>query len=860
MKKFAKDCRGAVTVLVTLLLIPAVLISGTAVDTARIYAARSLLHDANQLAANAALASYDALLQDMYGLYGYLHSDQELADMVDQYINMAIQGDDPPKGMGTFQIFYGSNLQPGSIQPAANQNLANPAVLRRQIEEYVKFRAPVIIAERILSMLDKFEKVGQDSQAIQTKLEIEEGIEELDALYKKIYDQIQVVNGYAEKGTSLLASLNGYQQKIYEQLKEMKETRTSYTEAEDAELEEEANDWDLKYKGLLENINHLITGGTIQSGWQPGDFDDEGQWQDGAFSIVITDHGLNSKLKDGRDYVEEAESSLVQLAKYCQEAQDKKASLQQKIDDLEQQLKSGKCSEELVDGMTVQKQPDTDKTLLETYRALLGYDVAAMAEAVVQRNSEHLTEMERIINDFTYGKHSTQQDISLQNLRTLHTMDGFAIDLIIKNRNRPAGQKREDQLDKAVRNGYEAYVLPEGKTYLKFQDQAFSSTKNPEFYTYLVKLCNSSSESKKDAVEAGLGDMLGEIQSFFKKGFAVELEGARYFQSEGTASGTGFGADGDWSDKDTVLSETDDALEDNLFDQLGNLAGMATDKILLVTYSTQMFSNYTTTSDPQVESMAGIPMGVRTNYFFQSEQEYLFAGRSDSAAGNVMTVAGVLFLVRFVANYVVSFSIPEVNTFVANVTAAMAVTGPFAPLFGELARVVVVLGESAVDVARLRTGRQVVLFKSPEDWKLSLTGLIDSATGEVGDLSVSGLEALVNVDDDGPTAVTYSDYLYIFLLFLKSGDEIADRTADLIGWNVTNYKEGIGELGSQSEREAAMSQAEQFDMASAITDFSITTTVDLRMLFLSMPIARNSIDGVVPPGVVTISATDYRGY
>lgn len=77
--RLARDCKGAVTVFVTLLLIPAVLVSGTGVDLARLYTARSILHDANQLAANSVLASYDALLQDLYGLYGVMKDDPEFA-------------------------------------------------------------------------------------------------------------------------------------------------------------------------------------------------------------------------------------------------------------------------------------------------------------------------------------------------------------------------------------------------------------------------------------------------------------------------------------------------------------------------------------------------------------------------------------------------------------------------------------------------------------------------------------------------------------------------------------------------------------------------------------------------------------
>lgn len=857
MRKFVKDCKGAVTVFVTLLLIPAILISGTAVDTARIYGARSVLHDANQLAANSALASYDALLQDMYGLYGYLHSDQDLAAMVDEYIQVAVFGDNPPSGMGTFQLFYGSNLQPGKIQPIANQNLGNPAVLRRQIEEYVKFRAPVIIADRILDMLDKFEKTGADTKAIEKKLEIEEGIEKLDNIYEKLYDQIQVVNTYTEKEQAILSLLNTQQERIRKQFLDLLTTRAEYTAAVDADDYETAEDLRLKYDGLCRNIRNLVLGGEIQTIWQPGEYDDEGQWQDGYFRNSETEIGLEDIFDEGRDYIKNAKKALEKLEKYCNDAQKKKAELEKKISELEAQLNSGKCSEDLVNGMT-KKQEGQERSLLESYRTLLGYDVAAMGQAVRQKNEAHLSSLEAMLNEYIYGKRSTGRGISLKNLKEVHRLEGFLIDLEIQNRTRPASRKIPDQLAQTVNDGVEPYYFSENQRFLEFQHKAFTSTKNPEFYQFLQKLCKSEGKSKKDAVKNDLGKSLKEIQNFFQKGFAVDLEGARYFRSQGAAEEGAYGIDGDWGDTDSILSNTSKALNDNLFDQLGDLTGMAADKVLLVTYCTQMFSNYATTSDPVVKSMAGIPMGVETNYFFQSEQEYLFAGHSDSAASNVLTVAGMLLLVRFVSNYIASFTITEVNNFVSQVTAAMAATGPFAPLFGELARVVIVLGESVLDVARLRTGCEVVLFKNNDTWKLSLQGLVDTATNSISTVDTSMLESFIKSDDKN--GIGYGDYLCVFLLFLKSSDEIADRTADLIGWNITNYREGIGQLGSQAERESAMSQAEQFDMSEAITDFSITTTVDLRMLFLSMPVAQAGVNGVVPPGTLTISATDYRGY
>ena len=49
-------------------------------------------------------------------------------------------------------------------------------------------------------------------------------------------------------------------------------------------------------------------------------------------------------------------------------------------------------------------------------------------------------------------------------------------------------------------------------------------------------------------------------------------------------------------------------------------------------------------------------------------------------------------------------------------------------------------------------------------------------------------------------------------------------------------------------------------LENAFTGFEVTTTADLRMLFLSMPFAQRGVNGVVPPGTLPISVTDYRGY
>ena len=265
--------------MVTLLLIPAILVTGTGVDIARILAARSIVQDANQLAANAVLTEYDALLQDLYGLFGVMRTDHDFASMVDDYLQFAILGDDGVNwGMGTFQVFYGAELDTSGVTPAYGKNLANAEVLRRQIEEYAKFRSPAIVVEEILDRLDTFEKVREDAKVIQTKLDVDDQVEEVDEVYREIYDGTQYLENCIDVQASVAAEINSYLSAIYQEFRGMHSLRSRYTSAmrnyqaaladeDGAALAsmywEEAQKWLKLYEVRMDNVHALLTGGSV---------------------------------------------------------------------------------------------------------------------------------------------------------------------------------------------------------------------------------------------------------------------------------------------------------------------------------------------------------------------------------------------------------------------------------------------------------------------------------------------------------------------------------------------------------------------------------------------------------------------
>lgn len=886
IRKFGRDCKGAVTVFVTLMLVPAVLISGSGVDIARLYVARSELQDANQLAANSALASYDALLQDLYGLYGIMQSDAELASMMAEYIEVAVFGEDwKDRTMGNLSHFYGERSSlTVQAKTADGKNLKNPEVLRRQIEEYAKFRAPYIIAEEILGKLDTFEKVREDAAVIDDKMAIDDKIEEIDEIYEKLYRCIQIVNGAKNAESGAVQSVNTFIDRMESIIDDLYSVRTDdYTPAVQEGNDDLAGDYLNKYQGLFDNLHNQVSGGTIYEGYILGGETVLGIYQNGDFTTSYYTDGvqktMDEKGKELKDYISNstfADDSLEELLALAEKADKKRAELSQLVNDLEDRLNSGKCSEELKRGLTETKMSD-GKTYMETYRSMLSYDISAMAQAMKDHNEPQMNAtIDMLANETGYGNPALGTDgfFSFGTLRQLNeNQDGYEIDLVIQNteRSRNGQSLLYDRLAHLDGITPKKYEVP--GTYELFQSVVFDETKNREFYELLQEMYGGTDNStKKSEITKGIEKIAGQIQDQFTGILEFDPLGAwnysRGSNDSSEDSSTSFGTGDSWSGSGVAKKQTQNALNENLLSSMAQAGNLAANKLLLLTYDSEMFSCYATndgysgtqqeSAEPTEENMAGIPMGIKVNYYFQSELEYLYNGDLTNAKENLKAVTGMIFLIRFVMDYTISFTIPKVNDTVKLVESSLSFLGPGAIVIGELVRLVMALGEGVTDVSRLKNGCQVILVKTNDTWRFTLSGLLGQiADGIVGELTVGSFG---NSKDNDDTGFVYKDYMRMFLL-LVDGDVLAQRTANLIELNVTNYREGIGNNSSRSAREQAMSGAELFDMSKAITDFSVTTTVYMKMLFLSSPIAQKGfVNGVVPPKTKELVVTDYRGY
>jgi hypothetical protein len=196
---------------------------------------------------------------------------------------------------------------------------------------------------------------------------------------------------------------------------------------------------------------------------------------------------------------------------------------------------------------------------------------------------------------------------------------------------------------------------------------------------------------------------------------------------------------------------------------------------------------------------------------------------------------------------------------VNSIRAAFAWNPPLGLILGELARGAFVAAESAVDVAMLRTGKKVPLIKSGKngEWICSPSGIAKALANLATD----------TISDNSPNdnGLSYSNYMMLFfitkaLTISDAGVELANRTANLIEWNITNYRNNL--YSDEEKMTEALAVDGVFKMENMRTDFAITTTVNIRMLFLSMGFAQNFSNsrGIGMPRTMPISVTDFRGY
>ena len=910
MRRLFRETRGAVTIFVTLLLIPAILVSGTAVDLARIHSARSVLQDANQLAANSVLTQYNALLYDLYGLFGVAKDDPILGQLLDDYIRVSVFGESyQNRKLGTLQLLYGSDI---SLEQAINDdmNLEDTRIIRRQIEEYMKFRGPVIIVEEIIKAIDG-NTLKADTEVIGDKAAIDSLIAELSEKYKELYDAIiaadkcpspfgGITGGYYASMSSHLGSIRDQFIALEECYSDWENVSSSYIPGDtddpgaaataQAEYEALKKDYKAKYAAIMANIKAFTVGGTRGSNWS------NGRWRTTNSGTVAIESIISNAKQTGENFKPNFDV-VVRIAGEIDSMHD---DLTRKVDELERKLNSGECSEELKKGLT-EKHGTPPMSLIERYRDILKWkNITAMSKTYRDGGYSYIDNEFIVTLDgvkYRNVNNPAAGSLTLAELANLSSNPAFALSESISAANSKAALFASFQ-GKSV-----SYGVPPGfKTFAEHPGQ------NREFFEALTNMVNQPVRDPikmYDGQEDAEGADSGEKQRNLIEN-VLKLVNTVYDGLTNNPLGAKKIEDADTPDPERlnifeILTLIPQAISNpvvNIIKDPGSSMQGLMNYLLLLTYGASMFSNYTTSKPDSLgktrddlneieftKTITDVPISPEVNYFFQSEWEYLYHG-SKSAGANLSAITRLLFLVRLVCDYITVFSVNEVTTIVLSIQTAFAWFPPLGLFLGELARGAFVAAEALVDVVLLRTGYKVPLIKNAlkNEWVCSPGGIMaaigkiteetlkpgntskekNSESGGVvgGNTAGGGSE-----EEDKGKGLSYSQYMLFFFIahavFYIGGqecaaDELAERVGDLIEWNLINYESKSN--ADESKMAEAVGKEDRFRLCNMYTGFSLSTTVDLRMLFLSLPFAARGANGVVPPGTLQITVTDYRGY
>lgn len=213
MKFFnSKEVKGAVAILLVMILLPMMVLSALMVDTARYQLSKSMVSGAGDLAMNAAMADYDTILKDVYGLFAVSQADK-VEENVKRYFEETllsygvVSGEDAEDYVSSLLGAAYEYLVLGD-KDAANfmslkvaddmkvtlpedSSLARPEVLEKQIVEYMKYRAPVNLGLSFLDSLSAFTKIEEQTEVVEAQVKAQEKMEPVAEANQGLYNNIR---------------------------------------------------------------------------------------------------------------------------------------------------------------------------------------------------------------------------------------------------------------------------------------------------------------------------------------------------------------------------------------------------------------------------------------------------------------------------------------------------------------------------------------------------------------------------------------------------------------------------------------------------------------------------------------------
>lgn len=221
MIKFMNKNKGSISVFMVMILLPVMVLGSILIDQTRRKLAEARVAQATDLTLNTALATYDNILKEVYGIFATSQSTDEMFNNLEDYYtrNLMVAGFDEvsagylsdniisqvqglmssEEDVSSYADFLSTDIIKftTNIDLANNTNskkgptLANPGLLREQVVDFMKFRAPLGIGLEIIDLIKSFDTVEEQTQVIENKTAYYEAKSDMEENLSKAWAELE---------------------------------------------------------------------------------------------------------------------------------------------------------------------------------------------------------------------------------------------------------------------------------------------------------------------------------------------------------------------------------------------------------------------------------------------------------------------------------------------------------------------------------------------------------------------------------------------------------------------------------------------------------------------------------------------
>lgn len=295
--------------------------------------------------------------------------------------------------------------------------------------------------------------------------------------------------------------------------------------------------------------------------------------------------------------------------------------------------------------------------------------------------------------------------------------------------------------------------------------QANLTKDKPNFYSYLyTHFHSSSSNSSKDNAESIYDKYKQNTSGEANKNATSASKGNSEIKNEIHSSNSDLPSNISKNKGETPsasIATGDDAAKktskslfgmfDNLLDSVSHMGTDLRDKLYVADYIISMFSYDTIEKEAKhdqsnkkntIQTLTLMPIDAQHNCAYTKEVEYIIYGGKNSS--NISKAYGTIYGIRLAFNSIYAFTDSSIrDTAFAIATPLSAATMGVIP--APLIQTAIIFGaaccESGNDLANLKNGESVPLFKNNQTWTCSLSGLFQDVSSDISAVIKDGVEA-----------------------------------------------------------------------------------------------------------------------